>query len=117
MIKRFDSTGTFHRAVVHQDRLLLSGLTGGGAQNANMRSQTAAALQRADALLQAHGSDKRHVLRASVYVTDMTLKDEMNEAWLEYFGASDLPARATIGVADLGPGLLIEIVLEAIVKH
>lgn len=115
MIERFDSAGAFHRVVSHGDRLMLAGVTG-GAEHQGMRAQTAAALERIDALLDAHGSDRNHVLQATVYVTDMTLKDEMNEAWLNFFDAAQLPARATLGVADLGPGLLIEIVAQAIRK-
>lgn len=37
----------------------------------------------------------------------------MNEAWLACFAADDLPWRATIGVAELGEGVLIEVVATA----
>jgi enamine deaminase RidA (YjgF/YER057c/UK114 family) len=40
----------------------------------------------------------------------MSMKNEMNEAWKEAFPAETLPTRATIGVADLGPSVLIEVV-------
>ncbi|EKF19991.1 RidA family protein [Nitratireductor pacificus] len=115
MIKRAEPTPTFHRVVEHNGTLLLAGVTGGRPTD-DMATQTAAALARIDALLLAHGSDRAHVLHATVYITDMTLKDEMNKAWLAFFEAGALPARATLGVADLGPGVLIEIVAQAIVK-
>ena len=37
----------------------------------------------------------------------------MDAAWTEFFG-DDLPARATVGVADLGGGALIEVVVTAL---
>jgi enamine deaminase RidA (YjgF/YER057c/UK114 family) len=48
-------------------------------------------------------------------VTDLSKKKEMDAAWLEFFG-DDLPTRATVGVADLGGGALIEVVVTAL-KH
>ena len=116
MIKRADATPTFHRLVEHNGLLRLAGVTGGNPA-ADMAAQTKAALERIDALLNAHGSDRNHILHAMVYITDMCLTDAMNEAWLAFFDTDALPARATIGVADLGPGLLIEIVVQAAVKH
>jgi len=37
----------------------------------------------------------------------------MDAAWTEFFG-EDLPTRATVGVADLGGGALIEVVVTAL---
>ena len=37
----------------------------------------------------------------------------MDAAWTEFFG-DDLPALATVGVADLGGGALIEVVVTAL---
>ena len=37
----------------------------------------------------------------------------MDAAWTEFFG-DNLPARATVGVADLGGGALIEVVVTAL---
>ena len=37
----------------------------------------------------------------------------MDAVWTEFFG-DNLPARATVGVADLGGGALIEVVVTAL---
>lgn len=37
----------------------------------------------------------------------------MDAAWTEFFG-DNLPTRATVGVADLGGGALIEVVVTAL---
>lgn len=116
MIKRIEATSTFHRIVEYGGTLMLSGVTTDDPAK-DMLGQTAAALDRIDALLNAHGSDRDHVLNATVFITDMKLKDAMNEAWLAFFDKQSLPARATLGVADLGPGVLIEIVVQAIRRH
>lgn len=115
MINRSDSTGTFHRVVSHGDQIWLSGVTAGN-PSLDMAGQTSAALERIDALLTANGSDRNHLLHATIYITDFALKDDMNKAWLEFFAADVLPARATLGVADLGEGVLIEIVATALKK-
>jgi enamine deaminase RidA (YjgF/YER057c/UK114 family) len=52
-----------------------------------------------------------------VYITTMKDKDEMNAAWTQFFNPEDLPARATVAVAQLGPGTLIEVVATAAVDE
>jgi enamine deaminase RidA (YjgF/YER057c/UK114 family) len=37
----------------------------------------------------------------------------MDAAWIAFFG-DDLPVRATVGVADLGGGALIEVMVTAL---
>jgi len=51
-------------------------------------------------------------LSATIFVTDLSAKPEMNKTWTEYF-CDELPSRAAIGVSNLGPGLLIEVVVVA----
>ncbi|MGY3440948.1 enamine deaminase RidA (YjgF/YER057c/UK114 family) [Bradyrhizobium sp. USDA 4473] len=59
------------------------------------------------------GTDISRVVSASIFVTDLSKKKEMDAVWTEVF-ADDLPARATVGVADLGGGALIEVVVTAL---
>jgi hypothetical protein len=44
-------------------------------------------------------------------------KDEMNAAWTAFFKPEDLPARATVAVAQLGPQTLIEVIATATPWH
>lgn len=112
MIKRHEPGTHFPEAVSHNGILYLSGLVANDF-TASMREQTKQALEAAAALLKKHGSDVSRVLTATIYISDFDAKDEMNEAWLEFFAQDQLPARATLGVANLGEGVLIEIVLTA----
>jgi len=109
MIQRGQQTPIFHRYVRHGDTLYVSGLIASdlgqtiGGQTRDIARRLADILAEAD-------SDMGKILQSTIYITDMAMKNEMNEAWTEVFPAETLPTRATIGVADLGPGVLIEIV-------
>ena len=52
------------------------------------------------------------IVAAKIFVTDLSQKKEMDAAWTGFFG-EDMPTRATVGVADLGGGAMIEIVVTA----
>ena len=79
---------------------------------ARMKAQTADVLRQIDALLAKCGSSKSRILSATVYVTDMALKPEMDEAWMAWVDQSRAPARATVE-ARLGANVLVEIMLTA----
>jgi enamine deaminase RidA (YjgF/YER057c/UK114 family) len=80
--------------------------------NAGMKAQTADVLRQIDTLLATCGSNKSRILSATVYVTDMALKPEMDEAWMAWVDQSRPPARATVE-ARLGANVLVEIMITA----
>ena len=80
--------------------------------NAGMKAQTEDVLRQIDALLAKCGSDKSRILSATVYVTDMALKPQMDEAWMAWVDQSRPPARATVE-ARLGANVLVEIMITA----
>jgi enamine deaminase RidA (YjgF/YER057c/UK114 family) len=59
------------------------------------------------------GSDRAHVVQATIYLADLSLKGELNAVWTDWFKAEDLPARAAVGVAELGKGTLVEMTFVA----
>jgi enamine deaminase RidA (YjgF/YER057c/UK114 family) len=83
--------------------------------NAGMKAQAMDVLRQIDALLAKCGSDKSHILTATVYVTDMALKPQMDEAWMAWVDQSRPPARATVE-ARLGANVLVEIMVTAAKK-
>src|ERR1700748_453120 len=102
MIDRFPGlTPTRSRAVVY-DNLVFTVAVAPDPVTASMYEQTANALARIDESLALCGSDKRKILSAIVYVTDIRRKGEMNRAWDEWVDPSNPPMRACIGV-DLEP--------------
>ncbi|MCJ2115189.1 RidA family protein [Methylobacterium sp. J-001] len=112
MIQRHIRTPIMHRVVEHGGVLYLGGIVAED-RSASMKGQTEQVLARVDALLSETGSDKSKILTATLYITDMNLKDEMNEAWTAWLAPEILPSRSTIGVAELGPKVLIEAVITA----
>ena len=85
------------RAVIHNGFICMSGIVADDT-TANMKDQTADVLRKIDAILEAAGSDKSKIISSMVYISDMSLKDEMNEAWMEWMGDLKPPARACVGV-------------------
>jgi 2-iminobutanoate/2-iminopropanoate deaminase len=102
-----------HRVVTHGATLYLGGMVAED-RSVGMAGQTEQILKRMEELLLECGSDRTKVLSATIFVTDLGRKAEMDEVWVRFFGAENLPARATIGAATLGgPETLIEVVCTA----
>ena len=112
MLNRYLPMPVAHRAVVHGDTIYLAGMVADD-KSLSLEGQTKQALEKIDVLLRSLGSDATRMLSAINYVTDIASKDELNAAWTSFFERHNLPARATVGVAQLGPGTLIEIVAIA----
>jgi 2-iminobutanoate/2-iminopropanoate deaminase len=111
MITRHLPTPIMHRAVAVGGLVFLGGTVADDA-TLPMAGQTKQILDKIDGYLAIAGSDKSKVVAATIFVTDLTLKKEMDAVWTAWLG-TDLCTRATVGVADLGPGILIEIVVTA----
>jgi len=98
-------------AVVHGNLVFLSGLVADD-KSLPMKGQTEQVLSKIDRVLDSAGSDKSCILSATVYMADVTLKDEMNEAWMAWVDRSNMPARTAVGAA-LTPNTLVEITVCA----
>ena len=116
MISRHARTPIMHRVVEYGGVLYFGGIVADD-RSKDMKGQTEEVLEKIGRLLGENGSNRSRLLAATIYVTDMGQKDAMNAAWTAWFGAEDLPTRATVGVAELGPGVLIEVVVTAAVAQ
>ncbi len=112
MITRHGQGKFYHSVVAHGDTLYLSGVIADDL-SAPMADQTRQVLDKIARTLAEHGSSAHNILSATIYLADFSGKDAMNTVWAEWFDPSDLPARATVGVATLGTGVLIEISVTA----
>ena len=81
--------------------------------SAGMKAQTEDVLRQIDALLAKCGSDKSRILTATVYVNDMKLKPQMDEAWMTWVDRKNPPARATVEAQLGSPDTLVEIMCTA----
>lgn len=113
MIKRHIQTRINHRVVEAGGILHFGGLIADDL-SLDMKGQTAQICAKIDKLLAEVGSNKEKLVTAMLYITDFDQKEGMNDAWLEWLPAEHLPTRATIGVAELGKNVLIEVVVSAV---
>ena len=77
-----------------------------------MGAQTQNILGKIEGYLGEVGLDRKAIVAAQIFVTDLSVKKEMDAAWTGFFG-DEMPTRATVGVADLGGGAMIEVVVTA----
>jgi enamine deaminase RidA (YjgF/YER057c/UK114 family) len=111
MIKRFaGTTPTRSRAVAH-DGIVYAVATAKN-KSAPLYEQTKDALAQIDSTLTEAGSNKSRILRATVYITDMSRKPEMDRAWDEWVDRTNPPQRACIGVT-LADKDLVEVLITA----
>jgi enamine deaminase RidA (YjgF/YER057c/UK114 family) len=111
-MKRYGQAQYMHRAVEHNGMVFLAGATCDDA-SLDMAGQTREALAKVDQYLASAGTDKHKLISATIYVTDISKKPEMNAVWEAWLLPEELPTRATIGVADLGGSILLEISIVA----
>lgn len=78
-----------------------------------MKAQTEDILRQIDALLATRGSNKSRILTATVYVNDMGLKPQMDQAWMAWVDRTHPPARATVQAQLGSPDTLVEIMCIA----
>jgi len=80
-----------------------------------IEDQTRRVLENLSAVLVAGGASLADVVRATVYVTDLSLFPRLNAVYAEFFAREPAPARATVQVAALPLGAQVEIDAVAIV--
>lgn len=100
------------QAVVHGDKVYLAGVV---AQDSSLDvlGQTRQILARIDELLELAGSNKSKILKANIWLTDISTFADMNAAWDAWASPGNTPARATVESKLAGPGLSVEIMVEA----
>ncbi len=99
------------RAVVHNGMVYTVATDTSAA--GTVAEQTRRALSAIDSNLADAGTDRRRLLQATVYLRDMTTKDEMDAVWCEWIGGEEnWPQRACVGT-DLAGADLVEIVVIA----
>src|SRR5262245_47508069 len=79
----------------------------------SLQEQTRAVLARIEQNLADAGSDRTRLLSATVYLTNIAHKPEMDEVWNEWIGGPEnWPQRACVQ-AGLSPNVLIEVMVIA----
>ena len=74
----------------------------------SVAAQTRQSILNAENILQAAGTDLKHVVKTTVYLADMADFGAMNEVYAQFF-SEPFPARSAVAVKDLPKGALVEI--------
>ncbi len=99
------------RAVVHNGVVYTAGHIDDSAPD--VAGQTRAILAQLEATLADAGTDKAHLLSASIYLADIAHFEEMNAVWDAWVADIAPPARATVEAKLAKPRYLVEIVVIA----
>jgi len=111
-IQRFEPAKILSNAVVHGDTVYLAGIVADD-PTADVKGQTQQILARIDKLLATAGSDKKRLLSATIWLTDIANRPAMNEVWTAWVDADHLPVRACVEARLADPRLLVEIMVTA----
>jgi 2-iminobutanoate/2-iminopropanoate deaminase len=107
----------YSQAVVHGDLVFVSGQLGVDPETnqvveGGIEAQTGQVMKNLGAILEEAGSSLRNVLKASIFLVDLGDFGAMNDVYARYVGP-DFPARATVQIAGLPSGALVEIEVVA----
>lgn len=115
-IERIETKQRMSRIVKHNGVIYLCGQVCADATK-DITEQTQTMLDKVDALLDQAGSDREHILSATIYLKDMQYFAEMNEVWDNWVPEGHAPARACVTANMARDALLVEISVVAAEKN
>lgn len=115
-ITRIDAGNRMSEAVIFGGKVYLSGMVADTTVGQSVYEQTVDILQQIDEVLSRAGSDKTHILKANIWLTNIDYFDQMNKAWDGWVIPGKTPARATVEARLAAPGYDVEIMVEAALK-
>jgi len=108
IITRLETKPRMSRIVKHNGTIYLCGQVAADATK-DITEQTQTMLAKVDELLRQAGSNREHILSATIYVKDMSYFSEMNAVWDAWLPAGHAPARACVAAKMARDALLVEI--------
>ena len=104
------------KIVIHNDTIYLCGQVAKDS-DADIEEQTLSMLDKVDDLLLKAGSDREHILSATIYLKDMKYFAGMNAVWDAWVIEGASPARACVEASLARTELLVEVsVIAAVIK-
>jgi 2-iminobutanoate/2-iminopropanoate deaminase len=106
--------GPYSQAIRTGSLLFCSGQVGldpstGELVKEDVQGQARRCLENLSAVCQAAGASLSQAVRCTVYLADMGDFERVNDAYAEFFGSDDPPARVAVAVAGLPRGADVEI--------
>ena len=110
--------GPYSQAVQFGNMLYTSGQiainpTTGDSEIEDIKAETSLVMENLRAVLQAAGMNFEHVIKASIFVSDMHNFAAINKVYATYFNEATAPARETVEVANLPKFVNVEISMIA----
>src|SRR6476646_1518959 len=110
--------GPYNQAILVKDTIYISGQvcidpSTGNLKNRDIQEETHQVMQNLKAILQEAGVGFNHVVKTTIFITDMNRFSEINEIYGKYFDG-DFPARETVQVSALPKFANVEISMIAV---
>jgi 2-iminobutanoate/2-iminopropanoate deaminase len=110
--------GPYSQAILKGGFLFTSGQIAidprtGELDNADIRSETYRVMENLRAVLEEAGMNFGHVIKSSIFISDMNDFMAINDIYATYFEGENAPARETVEVARLPKDVRIEISMIA----
>lgn len=110
--------GPYSQAIQHGNMLYTSGQIAinpatGELEIDDIKTETTLVMENLRAVLQAAGMNFEHVLKASIFVSNMHNFAAINQVYATYFNEATAPARETVEVANLPKFVNVEISMIA----
>jgi len=107
-----EAVGTYSQGVEHNGVFYFSGQIGLNPETMTMkedfRGQLDQIMENIDGLLKSQDITREHIIKTSIFVTDLANFGEVNEVYTKYF-SEPYPARSCVQVPALPKGALVEI--------
>ena len=111
-IVRYQPGPVLSRAVEYGNLVFVAGTTADD-KSASCKAQTEETLKKIDVALAAAATDKTRLLSASVWLTDIREKEQMDAAWKAWVDPDNKPVRACVEAALATPDTRVEIMVVA----
>ena len=111
-IERLETKQRMSKIVKHNGVIYLCGQVCSDATQ-GIQEQTKSMLKKVDELLLQAGSDKKHMLSATLYIKHMQYFAEMNQVWDDWRLEGYAPARACVAADMAREELLVEVSIIA----
>ena len=112
--------GPYNQAILAGDMLFISGQicidpATGSLQNQDIQQETHQVMHNLRAILTSSDMSFHHVVKTTIFITDMNRFSEINEVYGKYFDSnSTFPARETVQVSALPKFVNVEISMIAV---
>ena len=112
-ITRHESNKIYSKAVEANGFVFTAGIVADNLADEVM-GQTRQILAEIDRLLALCGTDKSKIVQATIWLSHIKARDDMNKIWIEWTQGQDMPARACIESKLADPRMLVEIAVVAV---